>query len=39
MSFRIQFTSGARQDLRDIFEYIAFEFTCAGYSKSTDKRL
>lgn len=39
MSFRIQFTSGARQDLRDIFEYIAFELFVPDTAKAQTKRI
>lgn len=39
MSFRIQFTSGARQDLRDIFEYIAFELLVPDIAKAQTKRI
>ncbi|QWT53291.1 type II toxin-antitoxin system RelE/ParE family toxin [Eubacterium sp. MSJ-33] len=39
MSFRIQFTSGARQDLRDIFEYIAFELLVPDTAKAQTKRI
>lgn len=39
MSFRIQFTADARQDLRDIFEYIAFKLLVPDTAKAQTKRI
>ena len=39
MSFKVQYSVDARQDLRDIFEYIAFELLVPNAAKAQTRRI